>query len=46
MGIANGKEISTKQLCDIMEEAYRRGKEVLPQGKVATYIPEPGKADP
>ena len=46
MGIANGKEISTKQLCDIMEEAYRRGKEVLPQGKVATYIPELGKADP
>lgn len=46
MGIANGKEISTKQLCDIMEEAYRRGKAVLPQGKVATYIPELGKADP
>lgn len=46
MGIANGKEISTKQLCDIMEEAYRRGKEVLPHGKVATYIPELGKADP
>ena len=46
MGIANGKDISTKQLCDIMEEAYRRGKAVLPQGKVATYIPELGKADP
>ena len=40
MGIANGKEISTKQLCDIMEEAYRRGNEALPQVTVATDIPE------
>lgn len=44
--MTNNKEITTRQLCDIMEEAYRRGREMLPKGQVATYIPELGKADP
>ena len=36
----------TEKIQELLEEAYRRGKEAIPGGNVATYIPELGKADP
>ena len=35
-----------KDIHKILEAAYSRGLEAAKQGKVATYIPELGKADP
>ena len=32
-------------ITEILREAYRRGQEIIPQGAVATYIPELAKAD-
>lgn len=35
-----------KTIDKLLEEAYRRGESAVPYGKVATYIPELGKANP
>lgn len=35
-----------EKINELLEEAYKRGKEAVPSGHVATYIPELGKANP
>ena len=40
------EEIMTKKITDeILATAFSKGKQVIPMGNVATYIPELGKAD-
>ena len=34
-----------ERIMSILEAAFEKGREVIPEGNVATYIPELGKSD-